>query len=146
MKNIKDSHLLYDKRFCDDLVRDRPEVNCKDLCVILDASKMKSVNSMHEQFVSGFSFPSYYGHNFSALNDCMTDLEWLNFDSITLIIVNSFDLLIEEDNSVRSCLLAYMKDICRYWDTPINDGEWWDREAIHCKVVFDRDCEFDEGA
>lgn len=42
--------------------------------VTLDASSWRGEQDMHSGIAQALSFPDYYGHNFNALNDCLSDV------------------------------------------------------------------------
>jgi hypothetical protein len=42
--------------------------------VVTFRSATWTVNTMHDNFAAALSFPSYYGRNLNALNDCMSDV------------------------------------------------------------------------
>ncbi len=43
--------------------------------VIINASKITSVEALHDTFKEAFGFPDYYGRNMDAWIDCMTHLD-----------------------------------------------------------------------
>ena len=48
-----------------------------------------------KEYSAAFQFPYYYGNNWNAWDECATDLSWLMFDSVALII----------DDYEKACLL-----------------------------------------
>ena len=43
--------------------------------IIIDASKITSVETLHDTFQEAFGFPDYYGRNMDAWIDCMSNLD-----------------------------------------------------------------------
>ena len=43
-------------------------------------------------------FPGYYGENWNACDECITDLEWLKFSRI-LIVIDDFEKVFKRENS-----------------------------------------------
>ena len=41
----------------------------------LDCQNIHSLSELHTALAALLSFPDYYGHNFDALHDCLTDLD-----------------------------------------------------------------------
>ncbi len=39
----------------------------------MDGKSLSNLDSFHDHFASTFGFPSYYGRNMNAWNDCMSD-------------------------------------------------------------------------
>ena len=62
----------------------------------LDCTKITSLAELHEALAALLSFPDYYGANFDALHDCLTDL------NLTLRITN-WDAL-EEALGIKRCI------------------------------------------
>ena len=43
--------------------------------VVFDCTKWTDTNRIHKDLKKQLGFPDYYGENFNALNDCLSDLE-----------------------------------------------------------------------
>ncbi len=54
----------------------------------LDGNRCKTKELLLQEIAAVFKFPGYYGKNFDALLDCLTDLEWLGVDHIYLLIIH----------------------------------------------------------
>lgn len=50
--------------------------------VEFDSKTWTNEKEMHKQLKEKLNFPDYYGENFDALNDCLSDLEILNVGQI----------------------------------------------------------------
>lgn len=48
------------------------------MLVHVDLSKVTTKNELLDAFATALDFPSYFGRNWDALNDCLTDLSWLD--------------------------------------------------------------------
>ena len=46
-------------------------------CVVLDGAAVVDKASFLDECARGYGFPAYFGHNWDALADCLTDLQWL---------------------------------------------------------------------
>lgn len=58
-----------------------------------------------------FDMPRWFGHNWDALEDCLTDLEWLPRHGIILIMEGT--LATAEDTST---LMDILRDTCDFWE------------------------------
>ena len=54
-----------------------------------------------KEYSAAFQFPYYYGNNWSAWDECATDLSWLMFDSVALIIDDYESLFVDEPDNER---------------------------------------------
>lgn len=54
------------------------------LVVVLDGSKMLTKHDFLYHMSSALQFPSHFGYNWDAFEDALTDLSWLETDSVVL--------------------------------------------------------------
>jgi RNAse (barnase) inhibitor barstar len=52
----------------------------------------RSSSSLMEGIAKSLKFPSYFGHNWDALDECLRDLSWLKFEALVLWVENAGDL------------------------------------------------------
>ncbi len=55
---------------------------------VLDAQRFLSEESLFECFRTELDFPTYFGNNWDAFIDCVSDLSWLDSDQICIVIDN----------------------------------------------------------
>ena len=48
-----------------------------------------SISELFHEFSAALQFPYYFGNNWDALDDCLSDLAWLKSDKIVLFITNA---------------------------------------------------------
>jgi len=109
------------------------------LLIELDGARMTKLAELYDEFASAFQFPGFFGRNFNALDECLTDLDWLPARGYLVEIVNSERLLEKEDEEVRAGLLQIFERAGKDWATPVIDGEDWDRSAVPFHTVLVRD-------
>lgn len=66
---------------------------------------------------SSMRFPWYFGWNWAAFDECMTDLEWLCFSRL-LIIIDDYDLLFQEEciqETSINLLYKHLSVTASYW-------------------------------
>jgi RNAse (barnase) inhibitor barstar len=68
-------------------------------------------NELFKIYVHSLNFPDYFGNNWDALYDCLTDLSWIE-EKILVIIHN--DIPLEE--SERKTYLDLLSDVVLYWN------------------------------
>lgn len=54
-----------------------------------DLKGLKNKKQLLEEIARLLEFPEYFGNNWDALYECLTDLQWLEFKGITLIFENA---------------------------------------------------------
>ena len=78
----------------------------------IDGNRCKTISELFKEISSVFHFPEYFGNNFDALYDCLTDLEWLGVDHIYLLITHPALICSEEDDSqARIAFDELFKDV-----------------------------------
>jgi len=91
---------------------------------VLDGSSCPTTKDFLKQIAIIFKFPSYFGQNLNALNDCLSDLEWLDKPNYLLIIDNSKEFLKNEPGGIRDHIFNFLERIAREWAAvPNYEGE-----------------------
>ncbi|MBB1125110.1 barstar family protein [Thiospirillum jenense] len=58
--------------------------------VEIDGGKITNKHALFEEFAEKLNFPDYFGFNWDAFSDCMTDLSWLeNKNSLFIVFKNT---------------------------------------------------------
>jgi len=52
----------------------------------IDGDKIEDKATFLKEFAQQLKFPDYFGANWDAFSDCMTDLSWLNLENGFLIV------------------------------------------------------------
>ncbi len=101
------------------------KINDEDYYVaIIDGSDCQTLNSFLKKMGLVFKFPSYYGQNLDALNECLNDLEWLDKPNYILLIKNAQKLLCKEAIEVKNRVLALLENVSKEWaNVPNYKGE-----------------------
>ncbi len=102
----------------------------------MDGNKMKTNDSLFDEFVKVFEFPDYFGHNYDALDECIGDLGWIDFSVGIILVKDSCTLLSKEKSDTLEILNSVFQDASREWSKPIELGEEWDRPAIPFHTVL----------
>ena len=94
----------------------RQDVECLEahgyLIHHFDVTDWNDLTKMHGEFQSKLAFPSYYGKNLDALNDCLSDIAIPN-DAGTALTFAHFDSLIATQPTVAAALLDILADNSR---------------------------------
>lgn len=80
------------------------------------------------QVAASFQFPDYYGENWSAFDECIQDLEWLNFPKI-LVVFDDFSKAFCNQPSIQNMLqdrvVEYFGRAAEYWESEGKRLEVW---------------------
>ncbi len=68
---------------------------------------------------ASFQFPGYFGENWNAANDCLTDLEWLNLKALFVVV--------EDYSRVGTPMLSKFLRIM---------GEYWESEGVPIRILL----------
>jgi len=84
----------------------------------IDGNKCKSRNKLWKEISKTMSFPSYCGQNWDAIEECLTDLEWLPCEGWILVFTNAINILIKEKPTELNILLDMLNDVGNEWSQP----------------------------
>lgn len=74
--------------------------------IVIDGSKIDSIETLHKKLSEELSFPEWYGNNLDALYDVLTDIK----EDTCLVIENS-DKLMANLNEYGEKLVALLEDV-----------------------------------
>jgi hypothetical protein len=93
----------------------------RPVCRLLRGHKARTKAALFDEFAAALQFPCYFGENWDAFDECLTDLAWLPGNAYTLVIVRSIQLLDQEPADHLQLLLKTLQ----------NAGEEWSKPAPH---------------
>ncbi|MEN3111602.1 barstar family protein [Uliginosibacterium paludis] len=79
-----------------------------DLNLALDETKL------HHVLSRALHFPEWYGHNWDALADCLTDMSWNEADGY-VILMQRAEVFANADPAGFSTLLGILRDTVAFW-------------------------------
>lgn len=80
---------------------------------LVRGSRCRTTTALMNEFSAALQFPLYFGHNWAAFDECMRDVgEWmLGAESLTVVIAEAAQLLIDEPEVDRQRFVKAMKEI-----------------------------------
>jgi RNAse (barnase) inhibitor barstar len=105
-----------------------------------DVRRIRSTKSANDacffdELAAAVQFPYYFGHNWDAVWDCITDLNWLHGSSFVFIFDEAEYLLSESDRGFR-VLLEILADAHDRWHRETADFGPKGRQPIAFQSVF----------
>lgn len=87
---------------------------------VLDGSKIYDKKTFLEKIARAMRFPDYFGKNWDALNDCITDLSWARAQGYVLLIQEPerFITTSPDDWQVALEILKSATESWHEWGTP----------------------------
>ncbi len=79
---------------------------------------------------AGMSFPEYFGWNWNALDECLTDLEWLRFSGI-LMVIDDWQMAFEGEKDQKESV-----DVMKRCLGSV--AEWWRERGVQFTVYYNQ--------
>ncbi len=94
----------------DSLVRPPTEFALK----IIQGVKSLTTDGLLTECARALDFPDYFGHNWDALEECLTDLEWLPAKGYILLITDA-GCVLPDDEEEYETFLEILRDAGEAW-------------------------------
>ena len=91
--------------------------------------KCSNYEALHNEVAAALQFPNYYGENWNAMDECITDLDWMPADWY-LIYVSTIEDVLPGDEGSFSIFLRILLDAGRAWANPETRGLADTEEAV----------------
>ncbi len=102
---------------------------------MLRGQRMTTATALFREIGAALQFPPYFGENWPALHECLSDLSWLPGSAYLIVCVDSSSVLDEERDEFRAFLRA-LTSAAEIWSKAVDLGEAWDRPATPFHIVF----------
>jgi len=81
---------------------------------LLRGTKMLTSGDLYDEFAAALQFPCYFGENWNAFDECLTDLEWLPGSGYVLLIMDSLHVL-SNQRSELGVFMRIIRDVAIEW-------------------------------
>ncbi len=99
--------------------------------------KTRALDGLFDEFAAAFQFPYHFGENWSAFRDCVSDLDWLPFQSgVVLLVYDAVEVLVDTVPAELARLVQTLAVTAEQFAEVVDDGEWWDRDPVPFHVVL----------
>lgn len=98
------------------------ENGLKSTIYVIDSNKCKNRKRIWRSISEIMNFPEYFGHNWDALIDCLTDLEWLQEKGWVLVFTNTKSLFSKHKSKLLSVLIDVLNIVGNEWSEPRDIG------------------------
>ena len=101
---------------------------------VIDCNRCKDHRGLFSEFANVLKFPAYFGNNWAALDECITDLEWLPASGYVLLLKDADQLLVDDSREEYAKFVRAMKKAGEEWSIQ-QIGEW-PRESTPFHVLL----------
>jgi len=84
----------------------------------IQGKRSKDVDSFFGEIAAALQFPYYFGENWPAFDECLTDLDWLEGDAYLLLVHDAHLLFCDTHPADFSTLLRILESANQEWLTP----------------------------
>lgn len=81
---------------------------------VIQGAKCQTTAGLLTEHARALDFPDYFGHNWDALEECLTDLEWLPAKGYILLITNA-GCVLPDDEEEYETFLEILRDAGEAW-------------------------------
>jgi hypothetical protein len=100
-------------------------------------AKCRTVDAMFDEVSAAWQFPYYFGENWGAFDECLSDLEWQDLGrGIVFVIRQPDELLADEPVEQFEIFIGNLTSAHAAYREAIARGEWWDRPPVPFHVVL----------
>lgn len=104
---------------------------------VVRGRKMRTVGALFDEFAAALQFPLYFGENWAAFDECVSDLETLPPGAGYVVTITDPDQVLADAGFEELRFLAdSLESAAAAWSQPVELGEWWDRPAVPFNVVL----------
>jgi hypothetical protein len=112
------------------LSKDQPRLAARRL----RGDKARTAQGWFDECAAALQFPCYFGENWNAFDECITDLGWLPADAYVLLITNGGHLLEAEAPQTLALLFTALQSAAREWGQPVTGQFPRPSKAFHVLI------------
>ncbi|WP_394867308.1 barstar family protein [Paraclostridium bifermentans] len=101
------------------------------LIVEIEGSNCKDKQRLMIEMDAKLNFPSYFSHNWDSLDECLNDLEWIDYGSLIIVLKDEESLLSNETYNLEY-FYEIILDSLNEWNKGINS----DMKKIISRVFY----------
>ena len=80
---------------------------------------MRTKAGLLTEMAAAFEFPSYFGNNWDALEECWRDLQWFDAAGYVMVVAEALQLLrAEEDDRQFGIFMDILRGVAEEWANP----------------------------
>ena len=93
----------------------------RTVCRVVRGHKATTKPDFFDECAAAWQFPYYFGENWDAFEECLTDLQWLLAEAYVFCVTRAVHLLEKEPSDQQQRLLLVLQQIAKEWDQATSD-------------------------
>lgn len=122
-------------REIDSILHYRVPENTGVVARILRGKRCSTKQTLFQEWAAALQFPYYFGENWDAFDECITDLEWLPARGYVFAITLT-DLLLRDADEDLQVLVRLLEKASAEWATPQENDQESQRQAVPFHILF----------
>lgn len=99
--------------------------------------KARTLDGLFDEVAAALQFAYYFGENWDAFSECLSEMDDLSPDSGLVVVVNEPEQVLDSAHEADlRVLVEIIQSAAETYAQPIQLGQWWDRPAIPFHVVL----------
>jgi hypothetical protein len=87
----------------------------RTVCRVVRGRKATTTAVFFDECAAAWQFPYYFGENWDAFEECLTDLQWLPAEAYVFCVTRAVHLLEKEPSDQQHRLLVVLQGIAKEW-------------------------------
>lgn len=132
IKSIERKYVHIYEYFERERIKEKIINQSNDILIIeIECSNCKDKQSLMIEMFNKLNFPSYFSYNWDSLDECLNDLEWIEYESLIIVLKDTEYLLVNETYN-----LVYFYDIISESLNEWNEGKNFDRDKTLSRIYY----------
>lgn len=106
--------------------------------LVVRGRKMRTSAALFDEFAAALQFPSYFGENWNAFDECVSEIDWIPLGDGFVILVEDADQVLADadDDDTLDVLVGSFVLAFETYGAPIAQGAWFDRPPVPFHVIL----------
>jgi hypothetical protein len=87
----------------------------RTVCRVVRGHKATTKPAFFDECAAAWQFPYYFGENWDAFEECLTDLQWLLAEAYVFCVTRAVHLLEKEPSAEQQRVLLMLQRITKEW-------------------------------
>jgi RNAse (barnase) inhibitor barstar len=104
---------------------------------VVRGRKMRTKQALFSEFAAALQFPWYFGENWDAFDECLSEMDWLPARAgYVIVITDPGQVLLDAEDWELATLIDVLRYAAESYGEPVEQGEPFDRSAVPFHVIL----------